>query len=543
VSSGDSQDKNKKISIGLMDFYHKAQIIEEMRINFNTECEKVGYALFCYPCPKHPGNKYDRLIFNKFGPTRDFYWACALSPLEYTDSFVSLTDEEIEEMNEIKVAKPEIAKTRIEIIARHILSNNHIISVKNGEKVALFVYNEKKGKYELKGKPVMEVEIQGVHTRVFGDEPMSITTANNVYNSIAEYANRGTDMTIFDNDDGTIYYIPFLDKDIEVNRKTGKMKILEKDPENRPFLSAMPYSLGGVEVDEMPAELKDVLELVAPSHRDDLLMELASPLAFQGSRRIFLNFSRVGATGKTTLLRRIGELYPDLVFWGEPGTLSERFEKSALLGKSALLLDEYEGSGYSIRRELKNLASSNSLRVEVKHGPILSMKNRLSIIINSNNLEFDWKDDALLSRLTVIPFIRNFSGNCVVEPWDDDVKKRVIIYLMKNVLPRYFTSTPRTYSLQAMKKWCENSSRGIKPDDGVEDFLRQRVYRHLEKSGLILAPQEVYRYYLVFASQNEVIPLSEKEFLERVEYLARRDKGWVVEGKMSLQTKGLFNFM
>ncbi len=526
-----------------MDFYHKSGIIVAMRVNYNSECEKVGYGLFCYPCPIHPQEKHDRLVFNKFAPQKDFFWTCCKNPLEYRDSFPGLTTEEIEELWQINVPRSEIQKTRVEIIARHILSNAYIISIKNGEKYALFQYYPEKGKYELTGRQVMEVEIQRVHSEIFGDELMTTTLASNTLNTIAEKANRGSDMSIFDNDDGQVYYISFRDKDIRINRKTGEMEVLGKDPENRPFLSALPYTLSELTDTEMPTELRELLELVAPTHRDELLLELASPLAFQGSRRIFLNFSRVGATGKTTLLHRIEELYSDLVYWGEPDALSERFEKSALLGKSALLIDEYEGGGYSIRRQLKNLASGNSLRVEVKHGPILSVKNRLSIIINSNNLQFDFRDDALLSRLSIVPFIKNFKESRNVEPWSEDVKRKIIWYLLRNVVPKYFLKEPKTYPIESLKKWCEDSMEGYKPDDGVEDFLISHMYRHMETHGLVITPEEAYRYYLLWTGYKQIIPLTQKEFLEKVDMLAKRDNAWIIDGKMSLKTQGLELFM
>jgi len=543
VASGHSQQGDKKPSVNILDFYYSSGLLASMKANFNTECQKLGYALFCGPCPLHPQEKNDRLIFNIYAPRKGFFWTCAKEPTVYTDSFPGLTDEEIQEIQDIKVTKNEIQKTRVEIISRHMVTQKTFISIKNQDKYAFFVYSPEKGKYELTGKDVMKVEIQRIHSELFGDELLSNIVTENIMNSIASLTDRGSDTKVFENDDGIVYFIPFKDRDVMVNRKTGETKIMEKDPVERPFLSALPYSVGEVRNSDMPKELRELLDLVPASHRDELLLEIASPLAFHGSRRIFVNFSRVGSTGKTTVLRRIEELYPDLAVWVEPDTLGERFEKSAFLGKSAVLMDEYEGGGLAIRRQLKTIASGNTLRAEVKNGPILQIRNRLSIVVNTNNLQFDYRDDALMSRLIIIPFIRNFKENREVEPWSEEVRKKIIIYLIKNVVSKYFLKNPRMYPVAKMKKWAEDSMSGEKPEDGVEDFLMSYVYRGFEKSGVIVTLDEAFKYYLMYTGKNEIIPLTEQEFKERIVTLSLRDKAWLVDGKLSIRKKGLELFM
>ncbi len=543
VGSGDSQNQNKKFTSDLMEFYHTSGIITSMSANFNAECQKIGYGLFCSPCPMHKEDKYDMIIFDKYAPKRGFYWTCAKEPKQYTDSFPGLTSEETEEMAKISVTKGEIQRTRSEIIARYLLTHNIFISIRNSENFAIFAYRADKGCYQPEGKEVLKVKIQEVFSQFYSDEMVTKNLVDFVLNQVIALSERGSEMKIFDNDDGVTYFIPFLDRDIQVNRGTGKMEVKEKDPINRPFLSALPYSLSDAQDTEMPPEIKDLLELVSPTHRDELLMEMASPLVFQGTRRIYVNFSRVGSTGKSTLLRRIQDLYPDLTAWVEPDTLGQRFEKGAFLGKSSVLMDEYEGGGITIRRQLKTLASGNTLRAEIKNGPILNIKNRLSVIVNTNNLQFDWRDDALLDRLIIIPFVKNFQERKEPEPWSEENKRRIVWYLVRNVLPKYFLTDLKKYPIQSLKKWCQDSMSDEQPEDGLEDFLLSHVHRGLEKSGLLLTPEEAYRYYLMWAGWKQLIPLTQKEYLEKLNVLAKRDNSWVFDGKMSLITRGLEFFM
>ncbi len=395
-----------------------------------------------------------------YAPRRGFFWTCAKEPTTYTDSFPGLSDEEIEQMFQYSIPKSEILRTREEIVARNLITNKIFISIRNQERYAFFIYSPEKGKYEMTGKDVIRVYVQDTYSRLFSDEMIPRTLAESVMYDIASYTDRGTDMKVFENDDGLVYFVPFRDSEAQVNRKTGEVQILPKDPVKRPFLSVLPYSILNSGENGMPEELRGLLELVPPSFRNELLMEIASPLAFQGSRRIFVNFSRAGSSGKTTLLKRIEELYPDLTVWAEPDTLAERFQKSAFIGKSSVLIDEYEGGGLIMRRQLKTLASANTLRAEIKNGPILQIKNRLSVIMNTNSLQFDYTDQALLTRLIVIPFIKNFNESREVEPWSEEVKKKIVLYLVKNVVPKYFLTELHRYPVEKMKSWAEASMSG-----------------------------------------------------------------------------------
>jgi len=313
------------------------------------------------------------------------------------------------------------------------------------------------GKYTLIDKEIMRGEMQAINEELFAGERLQDTIARYAYFDVAEMTNRGYNMSILEHDNGIFYVLPFKDKDIEINRQSGELRVLEKDPLGRPVNMALPYSYSAISsVSEgMPKELQELLTLVPPSHQREFLFELVAPLALTGMRRIYINFSRVGSTGKSTVLRKINELYEDMVAWVETNALGERFEKSAFIGKSAVLLDEFDGGGLRAKREFKTLASGNFLRVEIKNGPILNIKNKLTVIVNTNVLRFTEVDDALLDRFIIIPFIRNFNGTTVPPEWDEKTKEKIVSWLVRNVLPRYFKEEPRKYPLRKVKDWID----------------------------------------------------------------------------------------
>ncbi len=507
------------------------------------ECYRVGIFLFCKPCPFHQDNPYDLLYLN----TEKGIWRCSKDPrLETGDYEISIESLK----NALKKAKArDVESAKCEVVEHYYLSNNLIKSVNTEKGYIVFRYEENLGYYIPQSNDTLKSELQYTYEKLWGQKPQ-LYLLTEMRNKICTLTEAGKDLSVFDHDHREYYYIPFKKSDILVNRKTGEIRIVQKDPVNRPFLTALPYNFDSLNVLEpMPKELEELLSLVPPGFRETLLMEIVSPLAFMGSRKIFINFSRVGSTGKTTLLRRLSELYPGLVAWTEAENLDSRFEKSMLIGKSAILIDEFEGTKSSTKRQLKNLASDNNLRIEFKNGPIINIPNKLSVIINSNTLRFDNFDMALLQRLIVIPFIRNFNENDKPEPWSEEVKEKILKWLITYALHIYYKKEPKKYPLESLKLWVERAKEGDSPIDGVEDFLYMyfmKEYRGLERNGKLVSLEEAYGYYLVWAERVEYIPLSYAEFIEKVKFISSRDKGWLTEDNklyMKLKNSGLDFFL
>ncbi len=511
-----------------LDYYYDNDLIPYLTAKGFKECVKRGYILFCKPCPFHQSDQNDSYYIDLLD--KKSIVRCTKEPLIERESEYLTLQQIVSLRNFAKeINRKEIVRSQIEIIARHYLSINYVISIKQNEKYAVFVYKPEKGKYDLAGREILRGEIQQIFSTLFPKENMPETLSTSVYFEIAELSAKGSDLSVFEHDDGTVYYIPTIDKDIEVNRDNGNIQILEKDPINRPSLIALPYRISNIDSTEMPLELQELLTLVPPSFRETLLFELVSPLAFMGTRRIYVNFSRYGGTGKSTLLRRIEELYGDLVVWTEANALDGRFEKSAFIGKSAILIDEYDGGGLRTKREFKMLASGNSLRVEIKNGPILNIKNRLSIILNTNSLRFDETDQALHKRLIIIPFIKNFNTDKPVKPWDEETRKRILKWLIKNVLPRYFTKEPKRYPLENIAKWLSSAKLGEHPYDGIEEFLDKLCYKGEEKHGVLVSLEKAFNYYLLWTDMVDYIPVSYQEFVDKLRIIHNRDKVWLIQ--------------
>ncbi|AGG36560.1 hypothetical protein SMF1_0013 [Sulfolobales Mexican fusellovirus 1] len=513
-------------------------------------CEVFGDAgIICRPCPLHPNEKFDGVYMDlSISP----HWHCIKDTVAGTENIPNLPVS-IDTLKDAKKhSKPNAQKRndfRAVLLASKYAIANYVISVKNEDKYAVFVYRPHLGKYVLIGKEIIRGELQQFHRDLFEGEHPTETIARLAFYDLAEWTERKEGIKVFDHDTGATYVLPFRDKDVLINRATSEMKVLDKDPLGRPVNTALPYdySILNEASGDMPKELEDLLSLVPPSHYKEFLFELVSPLAMQGMRRIYVNFSRVGSTGKTTVLRRIQELYEDLVAWTNVNALGERFENSLFLGKSAILLDEYEGAGLRQRREFKTLASNNSLRVEVKNGPILNVRNRLVVIVNTNVLRFAGADDALLSRLIIIPFVRNFDSTTVVEEWSKETKARIISWLTRNILPRYFREEPKKYSIYKIKDWSNKAENGEPPEDGLEDFLHSYFYKTEVNMGVAMTLEQAFRYYLLFTAQVNLIPLTFQEFVDKLEIISMRDGAWLFEEggekKLCMKKSGLAFFM
>ncbi len=540
-------EKKVKLSDGknIDDVYE--EIIPQMMVKGFSECKKIGYMIFCRPCPYHPNDQHDALYVDPLNSTV----RCAKEySVERENTYLSLDQIVMLRESAEKAKSRDIESARAEVVERHYLSNNIFKTINTEKGYMIFKYFEDLGHYSPQAQDVIKSNLQYAYEKIWGQKPQ-LYLLTEMKNKVCELTLSGKDLSIFDHDHGDYYYIPFRNVDVLVNRKTGEVKTVEKDPINRPFLSALPYNLSSLDTEEpMPKELEDLLTLVPAIFRETLLMEIVSPLAFTGSRKIFVNFSRVGGTGKTTLLKRLSdELFPGLAIWTEADALDSRFEKSVLVGKSAVLIDEFEGKRSSVKTHLKNLASGNELRIEFKNGPTINIPNKLTVIINTNTLRFENFDTALLQRLIIVPFIKNFKDNEKPEEWSQEAKERALKWLIKYALPLYYKKEPKHYPIDSLKTWIERAKEGEPPIDGIEDFLNFyfiKEHKGLEINGKILTLEEAFNYYLLWTEKVEYIPVSFSEFVDRVKFLALRDNAWLIDSNklyMKLRNSGLDFFL
>ncbi len=564
-----------------------ANVMNSLQSNGYT-FKQEGYALFCEPCPVHRDNPYDRVILDvlaKADARADSqpYWTCAKDPTAVINQLYVFSGDEMKIVKAVKPSSKEVIRTRTEVIVYHFLSNNHVISISQGSDqnklTAIFVYDPKKAHYVLYTEKDLRKKLQSIYKSIYADSNAPSTLLEPAVQEIEELTDHGGDMSMFDHNGDDIYYLPGLKKDLRISRYTGKIEVLDKDPVNRPFLYALPYDLdipilGEIpeevefirknkllsEINElrggdpkkvaetivsdqlvkpyannhtpgcdklMPEELCQLRELVSPGSFNNLLFELASALALKPMRYIWVNFSFKGGTGKTQFLKRFRDLYGDFVVWLDTQKLGDRFGKSALLGKSAVLIDEHEGGGSGIKRALKMLASDNELVIEVKFGPILNVKNELSFIANSNKLRFGDLDDALLDRIIIIAFVKNFKRTEHPPKWSDEAKKKIIAYLIKHVLRRYFKEEAKQYPEERLRRWLADSDANLKKraKKSVIKFIKQYAYPEFDpnnSNGVFTPIDKAFVAYLHWCDTVNIVPVSFKIFVKQLEKL--RDK-------------------
>jgi len=93
-----------------------------------TACYKVGYMLFCEPCPIHPDKEGDMLILDPLARVGIVYqplWTCVFDPWTYYDrpnhSFPPMPENLLDAFDELQesYSKEDIARGRAELVARH----------------------------------------------------------------------------------------------------------------------------------------------------------------------------------------------------------------------------------------------------------------------------------------------------------------------------------------------------------------------------------------------------------------------------------------
>ncbi len=518
VVSGHSQQGDKSFS--LSDFYQ--QLSPLFFKQYGTECRQIGYALFCEPCPEHPQEKNDAMILDILSPVKGMLFSCT-KETAYSDKYAVFNETEISVIQELKkVVRPkEIDTTRSEIVERSYVLNNIIISMRetSQEGFRVFRYSDE-GIYKEIGPGAVKAELQALYEKLWGVKP-SLNIVTQMKNKVCLLTLREGGESIFSAIKGEYHYLVGKRKDIEVNRITGEVRFLDKDPENRPFTRRLPYDFSEEAPEGMPKELEFLRKYTSPKFFNNILVMLASGLSFQSDAQIFILFSRGHGTGKSTFSNILESLFgKDLVTRVQPKQFFDQFVESKLLGKSLMILEEYRGGSQSIDETLKRLASRDStISANRKHKEYVDAENTVTIITSANELRYGTDDEAFLWRLRITPFVHIWKEQ-EYPRWlkDQSAKERIILYIAKNVLPAYLRGElkPSSYPLARIKEWLENADE---PKDWIDRFLRENFYRNCapqNKEAILVSMESAFQYYLLWADRNDILPASDSEFMERL---------------------------
>ncbi len=523
-----NNSETEQIKLTLPDFYQ--QYSPQFYQQYRTDCRQIGYALFCSPCPHHPTEKHDAMVFDILSRTRGMYFTC-VKEMAYTDEYVTFNNAELTAIEEMKkTVKPkDVETTRSEIVERQYLMNNIIISFHNGsgEGYRSYRYISNEGIYTELSPGTIKAELQLLYENLWGMKP-SLNLLTEMKNKIQVQTVIEGDETIFSPRKGDIHYIVGRVKDIEVNRRTGEVRVLDKDPLGRPFLKRFPYDFSAETPEDMPKELEFMRRYTTPKFFDNILIMLASGLAFKSDAQIFVLISRDHGTGKSTFANILEKLFGrDLVAKVQPKHFYDQYVEAKLEGKSLMIMEEYRGGAETIDESLKRLASEDStIPINRKHKEHIDIDNTVTIITSANGLSFHTDDQAFLRRLMITPFTHNWSRD-EYPTWlnDQSTKERIIMWLIKNVLPRYLKQElkPVTYPIETVTEWLSERKT---PEDGIEDYLNDMYYPHCNphnSESILVTLDKVFQYYLFWADRHNMLPASDAEFKVRLDRLKTDD--------------------
>ncbi len=560
-----SEDKN----LSLSDFY--SELSSELYQKYGVECRQIGYGLFCSPCPKHQSERYDMLFFDILANTKGHYFTCMKEPDTYSDEPKAFDETEISLIEELKkkIKPRDIESTRSEVVERNYLINNIIISIEIGgqEGYKAFRYNTEKGIYVDLGSGVIKTELQAIYEQMFVQKP-PVTYVPQMKAKVFKQSVRKEGYKVFQHSEGDYFYVPVKNKDIKINRLTGEIEYLDLDPINRPFLYRLQREIEPPKSLEMPKIMKDLLNLVPPSHHDNFLIMLLSPLLGKSQRIIFYNFSRTGSNGKTTFFNLLERLYGhELIDKLSSNQLSDRFSLSDLIGKTALLVEDYTAWGLA-QSTLKTLASpgndadeedvGGTVKIEKKYENYTRIPLTVSVIMSSNTLTFDVRDLAFIDRLIIIPWIRKFDVTSDPPHYTKEDVDELLRWLIHVPLFQYLRKElklKKIYDTNEIVEWAIQSRKGVdftgkrqvkqdmlnSPDNGVDEFVEEYVYKPSAPKGVPTEIDEAFRIYLKFCEQNGILPLADKEFqkeLDERQLLKEKDSKLYVNMR-----KGLLLFM
>ncbi len=534
-----------------------SQIISLLRRLFGiAECELIGYGLSCYPCPYHPNEKYDRLIIDPRNKMRRI--VCAKEPLINRFTEMNNSDELFNELNEKfdaiakKLKKPPAKYTDTlfsEIIERHYVLTNLIITVHDKKTKALksYKYHPEEGIYIEITTDEMESELLKLFQTFTSYKP-SLSLLNEMAKNIRKLTERPGDEDIFLPIKGNVFYLVGRVRDIEVNTITGEVRILEKDPINRPFIERLPYDFAIDPPKDPPEEFKIFEKYTTPKFLNNVLILLAKAFIYNGLNYIFVIISRGHGTGKTSFFYILDTISGGKVIKVDPKHFKGQFFESRLVNKTIMVLEEYRGRYEVINDKLKEFASrTTSIEGDKKFETGVKAKNMLTVAITTNKAEFPWEflvDLAFMSRVCFTPFVYYREGTPLpdwVDPGDDKEKQlkreKVVLYTIMNIVPKVLRNEikPVSYNNAVLIQWVdkkteEDTEKGIKvaklkPPDGIDDFLEEMAYKDTSDANnyaVFMTLDDLFNLYLRWCDKKETyLPMSDAEFKNYLEYGAK----------------------
>ncbi len=527
-----------KVKIELESLYR--DLAGQMLLDEKLKCIVYGSAgIICEPCPRHKDDPYDG-IFIDYNDTLRNRWFCIKdfpSESSVIDELPSLSQNGIpyseETLSEIKLQskiKPREQETfRSVVVEKHYLTNNIILSISTGKKgdqesYVAYIYDQQDGIYKVLGPGAIKTDLQPIYEKFFTVNP-PISLEPQMKNKIYKLTARGDSEAIFLWDKGSIYYLPGRVRDIEINKVTGEVKLLEKDPVNRPFIKRMNYDFSADPPVTMPPEVNFLKKYTTPRFFVNILTLVAKAIVLQGLDKIFINYSRVHGAGKSSLFSIIGDLFGDVVTKATVKDFYYQFFEATLVEKTILLMEEYKGYSEKVNNDLKDLASVNgTLEGEVKfQTQKVKTKSTLTVALNMNALklhESSLKDEAFMQRLVVTPFTHIWSKEEYPQ-WDEKQKEKVVLWIVKNLVPAYLTGKlkPETYKMGLLKEWIERYD-GI-PPEGIDIFLKNNAYKEenpKNTNGVFTPLTTAYRYYQMWCDSNDYLPVTDVEFEDLMHY-------------------------
>ncbi len=518
----------------LEDLYRR--IKEEMEKN-DYKCMIFGNAgLICTPCPVH-NSQYDALFYDiSVSP----FWRCAKEPDKDITNIPIYTifDDELREnlIKKSKVTSNDLQSFRAQIVERHYLTNNLLISIRkeDSESYTLYKYDAEEGIYKELGAGAVIAQLQLLYEELFGGKKPPITLRTEMKSKIYELTVVEEGEKIFSPIKGDKFYLVGRKKDIEINTTTGEVRFLEKDPINRPFRKRMNFDFNTYPPIIMPSELDIFKKYTTPRFFKNILFLLVKGVILKGSDTIFVNYSRIHGTGKTSLFNLLEDLFEeDIVARVMPKHFASEFVESKYINKRYLMIDEYKGKSENINNILKQLASDRSkIPVDIKYESPRDVINTLTVSINTNRILFPdefLEDTAFMARVKITPFIHVWRKE-EYPNWTKEQKEKIVLWIIKYLVPAYFQGRLKTetYPRFIIEDWIRGNG-GIPPTRLLDflDFSAYQNYNPKNTQGVFVPLEKAYKYYVLWCDKTDTLPMADEEFYAEMKKTITA--GWLIE--------------
>jgi P4 family phage/plasmid primase-like protien len=172
------------------------------------------------------------------------------------------------------------------------------------------------------------------------------------------------------------------------------------------------------------------------------------------------------ATGKSTFLTVIGELFGDLCAYGQLQNLVGRFETASFIDKRVVLFDEALSSrDQALIEVLKNLSGSEKIKVEKKGKDPQNVLNLGRIVIACNEIPKGGAlDSGFMDRLLIVPMHsvleyseRNYDEVSQILTEGSGILNKIVSYYARLKELRFIIPQPKA-SIEAIATYQEEDS-------------------------------------------------------------------------------------